>query len=326
VYIAAAAGCALAPSVPVLAAARFVQGLGGCAGIVVSRAVVRDRCAEGDAAGLYSSRMLVMGAAPILAPLAGGQLLSALGWRGIFAVLALAGSALLALVAVALPESLPPAARSARTARDALRASAASLRNRRFVRLSLAGGAIEGMLFAYLAAAPSVLMERVGLPAERLGLVLGANALGLVAASQANRWWVRKAGVRSALRGGALAAAVCSAALVFAIRAGAGPGAVLVALFGAVASVGVVVPNATASAMAAAGQQAGCASAALGVLQTACGVMASTAVSVLADGTARPMAAVMLACAVAASALDCLAEAACDRAVAQDRAAGLRPR
>src|SRR5690554_389353 len=91
-YTVASLLCAFAPSLPLLAAGRFLQALGGCAGMVISRAVVRDHLNERDSAQMYSSLMLVMGVAPILAPIIGGQVLVAGGWRALFWVLALVSS------------------------------------------------------------------------------------------------------------------------------------------------------------------------------------------------------------------------------------------
>lgn len=302
-YTVASLSAALAPSLAVLWAARFAQGLGACAVIVVSRAVVRDRCADREAARLYSARMLVSGAGPVLAPALGGQLAATAGWRAVFVVLALAGLALLLLVARALPESLAPERARTGGARDALRDAALALRDRRFVRLSLAGGASEAALFACLSAAPYVLIAGYGMSPARFGLVGAANGLGIIAASLLNRRLVRTLGVPRALRAGTAAAVLCHGALALAVHAGAGLGVVLATMVAGASTLGVVLPGATAAAMEARGERAGSASAVLGILQSTSGALASIAVSVLANGSARPMALVMLACGSAAFAL-----------------------
>ncbi len=295
-YTAAAVACALAPGLPSLVAARFAQGLGACAAIVISRAVVRDRLRDREATALYSSRMLVMGVAPVLAPFLGGAIGARAGWRWIFAALALAGGGLLVLVARALPESLPAGGRRSGGAGAALRGWRAALADRRFVRLSLVGGASEAAMFACFAGAPFVFIERFGIPPERFGFVTAANALGIVAASAANRWIVRTAGVERALRLGLLGAVLSYGALAAAVRAGAGLGAVMFSMVAGVSSIGVVLPSATAAAMDVCGERAGSASAMLGLLQSTCAALAAAAVTLLADGTARPMTTVMLAC------------------------------
>ncbi|HET9598075.1 MAG TPA: multidrug effflux MFS transporter [Anaeromyxobacteraceae bacterium] len=301
-YLAGALACAAAPSLAVLASARFVQALGGCAGIVVSRAVVRDRFDVAESSQVYSSLMLVMGAAPILAPLIGGQVLAHAGWRGIFLVLAAAAAALAAAVLLLLPESLPASARRRSGLGGTLRALGAAVSHGRFLRLSLAGGAVQAAMFAYIAGAPFVFIELFGIRPERFGLVFGANAAGLIASSQANRVVVARVGVVRGLRVGVALALLGCAALFAAVRAGAPLALVLPPLFVGISSVGFVLPNATAAAMGHFGAQAGSASAVLGVLQATAGALAAVAVSALADGTARPMTAVMLFCALAAAA------------------------
>lgn len=98
VYTIASTGCAFAQSLEFLIAARFIQALGACAGIVVTRAVVRDRFEAKEAARVFSTLMLVMGAAPILAPLIGGAVSQFAGWRALFGLLA--ASSLICWVAV----------------------------------------------------------------------------------------------------------------------------------------------------------------------------------------------------------------------------------
>jgi MFS transporter, DHA1 family, multidrug resistance protein len=302
-YVLAAAACAAAPSLAVLAGARLAQALGGCAGIVISRAAVRDRFDLTDSARVYSSLMLVMGAAPILAPLVGGQVLRVAGWRAVFVLLAALGCALAALVAVGLPESLPASARRREGPGDVLRSFAVAFRHASFVRLSLASGAIQAAMFAYISGSPFVFIELFGVPPERFGLIFGSNAAGLIAASQLNRFVAPRIGVARTLRIGVGVALAAYASLWIAVRTGGGLALVLPPLFVGIASVGVVLPSGTAAAMAYFGESAGSASAVLGVLQSTCGALAATAVSALADGTARPMAAVMLACASASSLL-----------------------
>jgi Bcr/CflA subfamily drug resistance transporter len=114
--------CALAPDIGWLTGARLAQALGGCAGMVIARAVVRDVTDERGAVRLMASLMLVMGVAPIVAPIIGGALLPVFGWRGIFALLALYGVAMIVVIALALPETLPPDRRR----RDGVAATLAS--------------------------------------------------------------------------------------------------------------------------------------------------------------------------------------------------------
>lgn len=297
IYVFGSLLCALAPSLGLLAAARFIQAIGGCAGLVVSRAVVRDHFNVEDSARLYSTLMLIMGVAPILAPLLGGQLVH-LGWRAIFWALLGASLILVAVVAFALAESLPPEHRDPRPVRTQLRATFALLRHGRFVRLSVAGGAMLGALFAYISGAPDVFMELHGLSATEFALVFGATAASLIATSQTNRWLAPRFGVERVLRVAIRVAVLALVIFVVAAWSGAGLGVIIFCIVVTASSFGLVMPNATAAAMAPYSREAGRASAVMGTLQSLIGAVAATAVSALADDTARPMAGVMFACAL----------------------------
>lgn len=301
-YALAAAACAVAPSFAALVVGRFGQGVGACAVIVVSRAVVRDRCSDDESATLYSWRMLVMGVVPVLAPFLGAAITASIGWRGVFAGLAAVGSGLLVLVLRALPESLPEHARKCTGVGETLRGMGAALRSHAFVRYSIAGGLSEAAMFGCMAGVPSVL-ESFGVAPENVGVLTAANALGIVAVSQANRSLVRGIGTRRALRVGTAAAVVSYAALALAVVSGAGLAITGAAIVLGVATVGSVLPNSTAAAMDATGGRVGTASALLGLMQSTCDALAALAVSAFADGTARPMTVVMLTCGLAALAL-----------------------
>jgi DHA1 family bicyclomycin/chloramphenicol resistance-like MFS transporter len=247
--------------------------------------------------------MLVMGAAPILAPLVGAQVLAALGWRALFLLLAAAAGALAIAVGLLLPESLAPAQRSTAGWRGAAAGFRTALANRAFVRYSVSVGASQGAMFAYIAGSPLVFIEHFGIAPSRFGFVFGANALGLIGASQLNRWLAARVGVKRALRGGIVLALLADAALWAAVRAEGGLPLVLPALFVGIATVGIVLPNATALAMGLVRRDAGGASSILGLFQSGCGAVAAAAVTALADGPPRPMVLVMIGCAILAGAV-----------------------
>src|SRR5438045_3909426 len=139
-YSAASLFCALAPSVHVFTGLRLVQGLAGAAGIVISRAAVRDLYSGVEAARFFSVLMLVNGLAPILAPVIGGQLLRVTSWRGVFVVLAAIGFGLLGVALAGVGESLPPARRRAGGLSLALASFEVLLRDRCYVGYVLSCG------------------------------------------------------------------------------------------------------------------------------------------------------------------------------------------
>jgi DHA1 family bicyclomycin/chloramphenicol resistance-like MFS transporter len=300
-YAAASLGCALASSLESLIFWRFVQALGGCAGMVIARSVVRDLFDARDSARMYSFLMLVMGIAPITAPLIGGQLLLFFGWRSIFWLLAGFGLLCVAMVVFMLPETLPSERRANVGIGQALALYGQLLADRAFLAYALAGGLVSAGMFAYISGSPFVVIDLYGVAPERYGLIFGSNALGLIIASQANRWLLKRYRAEVILRAALLVISVAGIGLVATAATGFGglPG-LLVPLFICIAGVGVVGPNSSAAAMAPHGRIAGSASALLGTLQFVVGALSGMLVGALANGTALPMAGVVAGCGLAA--------------------------
>jgi DHA1 family bicyclomycin/chloramphenicol resistance-like MFS transporter len=291
-YTLAAAGCALAPRIELLIALRFVQALGGSACLVIPRAIVRDRFEPHASARVFSQLMLVIGAAPILAPLAGGQIAALVGWRGIFALLAVAGAAGLLVTLVALPETRPPEV-GPRASGGGIADYGRLLTDRRFLGFSLCAGLAMAGMFAYISESPFVLIELHGIPAQAYGWVFGSNAAALIAASQVNAALVGRWRPDVVLVPALIASAGLGLLLVPAAGSSVPLVLLLALLFLSMGSRGFIQPNAVACALAPHARRAGSASALFGVLQFGGATAASVAVGVLHDGTARPMALVM---------------------------------
>lgn len=294
VFVLASVGCALARNIEVLVACRFLQALGGCAPLVVPRAVVRDYFDERESARMLSVLILVMGLAPILAPLIGGQLLTAFGWRSVFWLLTAYGAAWLVIAGLLLPESLPVERRRRQRIGEVLAVYAGLLRDRVYMGYVLSGGLIFAGLLAYISASPFVFIEVFGVPPERYGLYFGANAIGIVGASQFNRWLAARVDPRSIVR--TVLPIAMAAGLVLLVDAYTGFGGfpgILVPLFCYIACHGFVMPNTIALAMSKHGAVAGSASALLGTLQFVLGAAAGALVGALGNGTAVPLAAVI---------------------------------
>ena len=300
-YAVASVLCSVAPSATALMALRFVQGLAGAGGVVISRAVVRDLHSGTEAVRLFSSLMLVTGLAPILAPLAGGQVLSVTSWRGIFLVLAVLSAMLALLVAFGLRETLPPERRSDHGLRRTLVIMRALLRDRWFVGHALAGGLGFGALFAYISGSSFVLQGIYGVSPQLYSVLFAMNGLGLIAGSQFNARLVGRFGPGRLLRAGLLSIATSSGVLLAVVVAGGlGVWAVLVPMFVIVSSLAFVLPNSTALALADHPEVAGTASALLGVGQFLIGALVAPLVGAGGTDSAVPMAAVMTSVALAA--------------------------
>ena len=293
----ASAGCALAHSIDSFVLLRFAQALGGSAGMVVIRAVIRDRFDALQSARVLSLMMLVMGVAPILAPLAGGWLLVSGSWHWIFFVLAAYALFCVAVVFLFLEESHPPDARAPSVGR-ALAGILPLTRDRRFLGPTLVFIAAFGAFFAYLAAAPFVFIRFFSVPADRFGWYFGANALGFITVSQLNRRLLAGRGPRRVLGWGVCLLGVAALLLLACALTGiAGFAGVFGALFLAVASLGLIASNASAVTLAPFGDRAGGAASLLGASQALTGVVASAAVGWIHARGAVPMAVVVAACA-----------------------------
>ena len=178
----ASAGCALAPNLPVLLAFRAVQGISAGAGMIVGRAIVRDRFDGADAQRLMSQVTLIFGVAPAIAPIIGGFVLSAAGWRPIFWMLT-GFTLLLALASLGgLPETLPRPKRVALSVRQLARTYGAIARDKHFVMLALAASMNFGALFVYIASAPTIVLDLLHLDVQQFGWlfipVIGGMMLG----------------------------------------------------------------------------------------------------------------------------------------------------
>jgi DHA1 family bicyclomycin/chloramphenicol resistance-like MFS transporter len=297
-FTVASVACAYAPNLEWLIGARFIQALGGCAGMVISRAVVSDKCDAVGSAKVFSQLMLVMGLAPILAPLLGGLLVNTTGWQSIF--LALTGFSALAGLAVAtgLPESMP-AHMPRQPLSGALRQYGRLLADRVFLGHALTGGiAIAGM-FAYIAGSPFIIIKLYGVAAEHFGWLFGINAAGFILVAQVNARLLAKRGPMFLLARAVwvyLAAGLTLLAVSSLHPAQLWP--LLIPLFVCIASLGCISPNAAALAMNGQGARAGSASALLGCLQFSVAAGASALVGVLHDGSAVPMAMVISLCGI----------------------------
>ena len=292
----ASLACAYAPNLQWLIGARFVQALGGCAGMVISRAVVSDKCDAVGSAKVFSQLMLVMGLAPILAPLLGGLLVNTTGWQSIFLVLtgfsALAGLA----VALGVPESLP-AYVPRQPLSGALRQYGRLFGDRVFLGHALTGGIAVAGMFSYIAGSPFVFIKLYGVPAEHFGWLFGTNAAGFILVAQVNARLLAKRGP-SFLLARAVWVYLLAGVSLLAVSAmhteALWP--LLIPLFVCIASLGCILPNAAACAMNGQGARAGSASALMGCLQFSVASGAASLVGVLHDGSAMPMAMVISLC------------------------------
>ncbi|MCU0946160.1 MAG: Bcr/CflA family multidrug efflux MFS transporter [Rubritepida sp.] len=300
-YTLASALCALATGIGAFIALRLLQALAGCAGMVIARAVVRDLSDRMDPVRLMARLMLVMGAAPILAPLIGGWIAAWLGWRAIFWALALVGLLALLLSWWALPETLPPERRRRESAAATVANYLALLRNTRFMGTALASGCALGGMFAFIAGSPFVFITLHGIAPERFGWFFGAGAAGVIACGQLAGPLAQRFGRPRVFGTACLGLALAGAAAACAVLLGAGFWPLYAALFAYLAILGAILPLGTVLAIAPFPHMAGTASALLGTLQFGLGALAGVLLALVNDGSAMPMAVTIAAAGLCAA-------------------------
>src|SRR5215210_998944 len=287
--------CALAPSITLLALTRTLQGLAGAAVAVVAMAVVRDLFTGYRAAQLLSRLILVLGVAPILAPSLGSALLKITSWRGIFVVLAVAAVGLWVLAWRALPETLPSARRQPASPRASLRAYGRLFTDPMFLVMVAVAGLMFATVFAYVAGAPFLLQGRFGLSPQAFGLAFSANAIGMILMTQLNPILVGRFGPIRVLSVAVLVAVTGAVGLLITALADVGDLlGFMLPMFFVMAAAGICNPNAPAIALSRHGDVAGSAAAVLGAVQFAIGGSIAPLVGALQDGTAMPLAAIIV--------------------------------
>jgi MFS transporter, DHA1 family, multidrug resistance protein len=274
----------VAPTVAVLGVLRVLQGVGAAAGAVVAIAVVRDLYDGRAAATMLSRLFLVLGAAPVLAPTIGGEILRFTSWRGVFALLAVYGLLMLAVGWATLRETLPPERRRSAGVLGTVRGYGELLHDRSYVGLVLVAGLTMAGLFSYVSGSAFVYQGEFGLDEQQFGLLFGAGAFWLIAATQLNPLVLRRFEPQQVLVAGTVVGALAGAAL--AVLAGTQTGglpAVVVSLWVVLFACGLALPNAPALALSRHGDAAGTAAALLGAVQFGVGALVSPLVGLLGN-------------------------------------------
>jgi DHA1 family bicyclomycin/chloramphenicol resistance-like MFS transporter len=300
-YLAAAVACAAAPSLEWLIVARLFQGFGACAGPVIARAIVRDVYDPLRGARVLSLAMLGMSLGPITGAMAGGGVVFAFHWRGVFVVLSILGALLLLATTAVLAETSTSAGHPS-TVASPVHDYRMLVTDRRFLAYVLTLAASSVGLFAWIAGSPFVLMTVFGLPAYLYGTAYAAVNVGqLGGASLSARLVVRLGIDRSIVVGLALylAGGLTLAALLF--GGARHPLAVIVPMAVFQFGNGLVMPNTVAGAIAPFPRAAGAASALAGFIQTGTGALSGVVLGRLHDGSAKPMALLIGVSAVAAA-------------------------
>jgi DHA1 family bicyclomycin/chloramphenicol resistance-like MFS transporter len=291
VFIAASVACALSRNVFVLIAARLVQAVSMASIAVVPRAVVRDLYSGDKAAHILSLMGVVLGVAPVVAPILGSHVHGLLGWQANFVLVALYGAILWFFVRTALPETL--ARREARATHP--RVIAANfrrlLRSRTYTGCMLVAAFGFSGLFAFLAGSAFVFVTVLGESERGFGLLFGAVMLGNITGSAIGSRLVRKVGIERMVRAGTSLMLVAGVTLgALALAGPKHPAMIVVPMFLFMVAFMLTMPPATAAALTPFPDIAGSASSLLSFFQFVVASTAALLVGSMFDGTARPMA------------------------------------
>jgi DHA1 family bicyclomycin/chloramphenicol resistance-like MFS transporter len=301
IYLAASVGCAIAMTMNEMIAFRFLQAIGACSGVVISTAVVRDRFDHQESARIFSMLLTLRGVGPILAPLAGGVIVTWLGWRAIFWAVTLFGITLGLSVLFGLQESRTEAVAARARSESPLGAYLAALRNPRIVGYMLTSGLNFSCMFAWIAAAPYLVISLYKIPALYFGWIFGANAAGFMIAAQINRRLLKSYRPDDILAPGAIGAVLAAAVLLLDALTGFGGAlGVFLPLFVVVSSLGFVSTNAMAGGLAVDSTRAGSVSALFGATQFSVAGLTTVAAAVLSRQPVVAMATVIVVCAFGA--------------------------
>ncbi|MEK4353738.1 multidrug effflux MFS transporter [Paenibacillus sp. FSL R5-0475] len=293
IYAVSSVLCAFSPSIGLLIVLRFIQGLAGSVGVVVSRAAVRDLYSGSELTKFFSLLMIVNGLGPILAPVIGGQLLRVTTWQGIFLVLFAAGIIFCLTILLRLPETLPKERRSKSGLKGTLLTFRVLLGNRKFVGYALSQGFVTASMFAYISGSSFVLQNIFAVTPQVYSLIFAVNGIGIIITGQIAGRLAGKVSETKLLLSGLLLCTMGGILLLLTVLVGGGLIPILICLFAVVSSVGIVGATSFSLAMQDQGETAGSASALIGLIPLLLGSCVAPLVGLGGVESALPMAIVM---------------------------------
>jgi DHA1 family bicyclomycin/chloramphenicol resistance-like MFS transporter len=296
-YLLATMGCMLAPSFEALLLFRFVSALGGSAASVGAVAMVRDYFPGKDSAKVFSLLMLVLSVSPMLAPSIGSVMTIHLGWRPLFAALAVLAVIDVAIVLFAFPRAYAPDASVSLRPGPILRTFRDVLRIPQFRVYAFSGALSFAGLFVFVSGSPTAFMDGFGVSATTFGLIFAILAGGMIAGGQLNHILLRHSESRT-VYGRALLVQVGFGAvfLVGTLLGGFGLWQTVAVLFLFLLCAGVTYPNAAALALEPFTKNIGSASSLLGFVQLGIGALAAAALGVLDISGTKAFAVVLALC------------------------------
>ncbi len=294
-----ALACVFSPSINWLIGMRFLLALGGCAGLVTSKAVVRDAFHINETAKIFSILMLISGVAPIIAPTIGGWLLTVFNWKSIFYFLSFFSSILILAVHFYLPEGNSTNKERSLKPKNVYKDYKTVFSNPIFLYYTLASSIAMAGMFAYISGSAFVFINHFGISESNFGLIFGLNACGFIFGSQVNRLLLKKYSSQKVITFSATTLVSLSLLILLLFTLNSITSTILIAfIFTFLFSLGLLIPNATALALAPFSTNAGSASALIGFMQMFFGASLSAMVSLLHNETIFPLVFGMFLCGI----------------------------
>ncbi|EDO8912313.1 multidrug effflux MFS transporter [Campylobacter coli] len=300
-FIVSSLFCVIIDNIYAFIALRFFEALGGCAGVVIARAIVNDLFEIKEAAGIFALMMVFSSLAPMLSPTFGGILLEYFSWHSIFTTLFALGILLFLMILFGLKESAPHLKNKKFSHKEAMKSYKFVLKDKRFLTYVFCAALALAAMFAYITGSSFVFTEFFDLSEQQFGMLFGANALGFVICANINARLVRKFESEKILSKALMIMFVST--LILLINAFLYPNLFLfeASIFTSIAMLGFITPNTTTLAMARFKEHSGTASAVLGFIQFALAGLISSVVSALDANTPIILACVMCACVLVAN-------------------------
>ncbi|ARE79932.1 multidrug effflux MFS transporter [Campylobacter helveticus] len=295
--------CVIIDNIYIFIALRFFEALGGCAGVVIARAIVNDLFELKEAASIFALMMVFSALAPMLSPSLGGFLIEYFSWHSIFATLFGLGILLFLLILFALKESAPHLKRQKFSHKETLKSYHFVLKDKPFVLYVSCAALVLAAMFAYITGSSFVFISFFGLSEKDFGLLFGINALGFIIFANINAKIVKKIDSEKILFYALILMLISTLILFFNALIKPNFWLFEISIFTSIALLGFIAPNTTTLAMARFKDHSGTASAVLGTSQFALAGAISFIVSAVGANTPTILALVMLICVACANGL-----------------------
>lgn len=280
--------CAFSPSVGILIFLRFVQGFVASAGLVISRAIVRDSYKGVEMVKFMALLTMISNVAPLISPTAGSTVTTFTSWIGVFIFLGFLGLLLTGITVWGIKESLPVEQRVPSNLKEVLKNYGSLLRDRSFMGYALVNGILFSGVFAYVSGTPFIYQNMYGISPQLFSVLFALNGLGIILGSQFVKILAGRMEERSIFKIGLLLAFITTASILIIVLVQGAFFALFLAIFLFAAAIGIIGPVSITLAMESQGHIAGSAAAVLGSLQFALGAVTSPLVGLAGENSAVP--------------------------------------